>query len=74
MLAVGDLPPDGIQRLTRGERFTCVSGSEEEHEQLHAFCESLTLWLGDLGMDIQQLTPEELRDLLTAHHPGAAPE
>ena len=72
ILAVGGPSGDGIRRLTRGDRFTCVSGSEEEHEQLTRFCLELSEWLERLGLDLDQLTEEELRRLLEEHAEGRA--
>jgi hypothetical protein len=67
ILAVGDPAADGIQRLTRGNTFTCVSGSEEEHRRLSGFCQELTAWLARLGLDLDQISAEELEALLREH-------
>jgi len=72
ILAVGDPSSDGIKRITRGERFTCVSGSEQEHDLLSRFCLELSNWLEGLGLDLDQLSEDELRELLEAHAEGSA--
>lgn len=66
MLAVGLQPDDRINRLTRGDSFTCCYGSEEEHGQLSAFCLALQDLLSSMGLKLSDFTPEELECLLRA--------
>lgn len=70
ILAVGSPPADRVRRLSRGESFTCVAGTEEEHEALRAFCLEVTEWLDRMGMPLDQLSPSELWELLARHRTG----
>jgi|GEM_PF-1194877 len=60
ILAVGAPPADRVRRLTRGDHFTCVAGSEEEHEVLRTFCRRLEALLEETGLEPGDLSPEEL--------------
>ncbi|WFB34725.1 hypothetical protein P3T73_11195 [Kiritimatiellota bacterium B12222] len=65
MLAIGSHSNDQIQRITRGEEYTCYEGSEQEHAQLTAFCEWIQDLLKSTGQSLSDYSPEELQDLLT---------
>lgn len=67
ILAVGNPPGDQVKRLTRGENFTCVNGSEVEHERLRDFCLWLETCVGEMGIDLSDLSREELALLLSTH-------
>jgi hypothetical protein len=74
MLAVGNLAPDQVNRLTRGKLFTCVAGSEEEHQQLHKFCSELTAWLDEVGLELDALSPEEVTQFVVSTFPDGVCE
>lgn len=74
ILAVGGVPPDRVRRLTRGESFTCVAGSEKEHADLRAFCLEVTEGLAQVDLILEQLSPEELKEFLFRHGTGATRE
>lgn len=59
LMGVG-LDSDGHARLTRGEDYVLVGGSEETHgrmqEEVERFCENLR----EMGADLQTATGEEM--------------
>jgi len=70
ILALGHQAPDNIKRISRGDHYTCLDGSDEEHEALRTFCAELTEWLSGLGLSLDDLSPEELRQFLEQHPEG----
>lgn len=67
ILALGHEAPDQIKRISRGEHYTCLDGSEEEHEHLRSFCHELMTWLESMNLSLDDLSPEELREFLLHH-------
>jgi hypothetical protein len=59
-----------MHRITTGKDYTCVAGSQEEHEVLHLFCEEIMQWLSQLGLDLHHLSPEELQQILIHFQAG----
>ena len=67
ILALGHEAPDHIKRISQGEHYTCLDGSDEEHEHLRAFCAELTTLLESMNLSLDDLSPDELRAFLLHH-------
>jgi hypothetical protein len=61
---------DEHKRITRGEGFNLVGGSEETHERMTETVIKATEDLGRKGRTIGDARPEELADLLRKHDRG----
>ncbi|MDX1963310.1 MAG: hypothetical protein SFX18_09165 [Pirellulales bacterium] len=55
---------DGHKRLTRGESFTLVGGSEETHATMQEATIKLTEKLSDRGKRLADASPAEICDIL----------
>ncbi|GAB4281881.1 MAG: hypothetical protein Tsb0018_10450 [Opitutales bacterium] len=67
LLGLGLDNQDGHKRLTQGEKFSVVGGSQETHEKM---TETLVKTMEDLkkrGKVLEQAEPRELSDLLHKH-------
>jgi hypothetical protein len=67
MLGVG-LDSDGHKRLTRGENFALVGGSEETHEQMTEKAIKINEKLKSRGKQLEEVSHEEFDDI--AHEVG----
>ena len=67
MLGIG-LDSDGHKRLTRGENFALVGGSEETHEQMTEKAMKINEKLKSRGKQLETVTHEEFDDI--AHEVG----
>ena len=67
MLGVG-LDSDGHKRLTRGENFALVGGSEETHEQMTEKAIKINEKLKSRGKQLEEVSREEFDDI--AHEVG----
>ena len=67
MLGVG-LDSDGHKRLTRGENFALVGGSEETHEQMTEKAVKINEKLKERGKHLEEVSHEEFDDI--AHEVG----
>jgi hypothetical protein len=62
---------DQHKRITRGEGFSLVGGSEETHERMTETVIKTTEDLSRKGRTIADAHPEELAELLRKHDRGA---
>jgi hypothetical protein len=62
---------DQHKRITRGEGFSLVGGSEETHERMTEMVIKTTEDLSRKGRTIADARPEELAELLRKHDRGA---
>jgi hypothetical protein len=62
---------DQHKRITRGEGFSLVGGSEETHERMTETVIKTTEDLSRKGRTIADARPEELAELLRKHDRGA---
>jgi hypothetical protein len=62
---------DQHKRITRGEGFSLVGGSEETHERMTETVIKTTEDLQRKGRTIADARPEELAELLRKHDRGA---
>lgn len=69
LLGVGLDHQDGHKRITKGEQFTLVGGSQETHERM---TETVVKTFEDLkhrGKNLREVEPKELSDLIKKHTP-----
>ena len=64
LVGVGFDAEDGHIRLTRGERFDVLMGSEESHDYLCALIGRIEEYLREKGISLEDLSPEEFSLLL----------
>ncbi len=64
ILGLGGLPEDGVLRKSIGEAFSVYLGDENDHEGLREFCTQLQTRLDVLGLELSDLSPDQLVDLL----------
>jgi hypothetical protein len=64
LLGVGLDNEDGHKRITRGDEFLLVGGSEETHEQMQDVAIRVTESLQTRGKRLQDASPEEVADLI----------
>ena len=71
LLGLGLDATDRHKRITRGEGFSLVGGSEETHERMTETVIKTTEDLSRKGRTIADARPEELAELLRKHDRGA---
>ncbi|WP_176013242.1 hypothetical protein [Victivallis sp. Marseille-Q1083] len=64
IMGVGLDNRDGHKRITKGENFYLVGGSEETHERMTETAIKVNEQLAARGKKLSQVSPEEFRDLL----------
>ena len=64
ILGVGLDNADGHKRITTGEKFAIVGGSEETHERMTETVVKTFEELKQRGKQIEQVEPKELVDIL----------
>ena len=63
MLGVGLDSRDEHKRLTKGDNFVLMGGSEETHERMTETAIKVNEKLAKRGKKLQDASPEELRDI-----------
>ncbi|PHX79825.1 MAG: hypothetical protein CK541_03085 [Opitutia bacterium] len=71
LLGLGLDAQDRHKRITRGEGFDLVGGSEETHERMTEMAIKTSEDLSRKGRTIAEAHPAELTDLLRKHNRGA---
>ena len=64
LLGLGLDNQDGHERLTKGDNFVMVGGSEETHERMTETAIKFNEKLAKRGKTLQDLSPEEFRDMM----------
>ena len=64
MLGIGLDGKDGHQRVTKGENFCLVGGSEETHERMTETAIRFNEKLAKRGKSLEELSQEEFRDMM----------
>ena len=64
LLGLGLDNKDGHKRLTKGDNFVMVGGSEETHERMTETAIKFNEKLAKRGKTLQDLSPEEFRDMM----------
>ena len=62
LLGVGFDADDGHKRLTRGDNFLLLGGSEETHAQMQETAIKVNEKLAQRGKRLEDASPQELRD------------
>lgn len=60
---------DGHKRITRGQNFFLAGGSEETHGLMRETILRVNEQLDERGLDLADVTADELRDLLNDSQP-----
>lgn len=63
MLGLGLDNEDGHARVTRGENFHLLGGSQETHEQMQETCIKINEKLADRGKRLEDVSRNEFRDI-----------
>jgi hypothetical protein len=64
ILGIGNLPEDGILRKTAGDNFDLFLGDGPAHASMQGFCLQLNQVLDQLGLELSDLSAEQLTTLL----------
>lgn len=64
MLGIGLDADDGHVRITQGENFSVLMGSETTHERLSETCIKINERLKKKGKALEEVSPKEFRDLV----------
>ncbi len=64
LLGLGLDNKDGHKRLTQGDNFVMVGGSEETHERMTETAIKFNEKLAKKGKELRDLSPEEFRDMM----------
>ena len=64
LLGVGFDNNDGHKRVTKGDNFYLVGGSEETHERMTETAVKFNERLSRKGTRMDELSPEEFRDMI----------
>ena len=64
LLGLGLDNEDGHRRLTKGDNFCLVGGSEETHERMTETAIKFNERLARKGKNLGELAPEEFRDMM----------
>jgi hypothetical protein len=64
LFGVGNDTDDGHLRITRSEQFDVLMGSEKTHEYISELCVQIDDQLRNEGKKIQDLTVQELRQVI----------
>ncbi len=64
LLGLGLDNKDGHKRLTKGDNFVMVGGSEETHERMTETAIKFNEKLAKKGKELRDLSPEEFRDMM----------
>ena len=59
LLGVGFDAEDGHVRITKGENYDVLMGSNESHEYIQQFIQKIEDGLKSKGLNLDDLTPEE---------------
>lgn len=64
LLGIGFDAEDGHIRITRGEHFDVILGSDESHAYMHQLIRSIEEQLSDRGLSLDDIDPEEFADFI----------
>jgi hypothetical protein len=64
LLGVGFDAEDGHLRLTKGENYDVLMGSDESHEYLQRLIQNIEAELLEQHLGLDDLTPEQFSDLV----------
>ena len=64
LLGMGLDNEDGHKRMTKGDNFCLVGGSEETHDRMTETAIKFNEKLARKGKNLSELSPEEFRDMM----------
>lgn len=64
LLGVGFDAADGHVRITTGEKYDVLMGSEQSHEYIQKLIHKIETQLENRGLSLDDLTPEEFGELV----------
>jgi phosphopantothenate synthetase len=64
LLGVGFDAEDGHVRISRGEKYDVLMGSEESHEYIRKLIQDIEKAIEERGLSLDDLTPEEFTELV----------
>jgi phosphopantothenate synthetase len=64
LLGVGFDSEDGHIRITKGENYDVLMGSDESHEYIQQLIQKIESELKNRGVSLDNLTPEELAQIV----------
>ena len=64
LLGVGFDTEDGHVRITRGEKYDVLMGSDESHEFMAGLIDRIETEIRSRGLKLDDLTPEELNAIV----------
>lgn len=67
LIGVGLDANDGHKRITKGDDFSILGGSEETHDRITETVIKTSEELSTKGRSIRNADPEEIRDLVMKH-------
>lgn len=70
LLGLGLDAKDGHKRITQGERFAIVGGSEETHERMTETVVKTFETLDRRGKRLETVEKTELKEIIQSHTPG----
>ncbi|NNJ71026.1 MAG: hypothetical protein HKP10_07035 [Kiritimatiellales bacterium] len=66
LLGVGFDAEDGHVRITKGENYDVLMGSDESHEYIQTLIHKIEDELSSRGVTLDNLTPEEFAELVAS--------
>lgn len=64
LLGVGFDADDGHVRITKGQQFDVLMGSDESHEYITKLIRKIEAELERRGLNLDEISPEELSDIV----------
>ncbi|HMP90199.1 MAG TPA: hypothetical protein PJ991_08350 [Kiritimatiellia bacterium] len=71
IIGIGGASNDGHVRITRGDRYHLVQGSEQSHDAMIIWCEEINRRLSSMNKSIDDLSVEEFMTLAKDAAPPA---
>ena len=66
LLGVGFDAEDGHVRITQGENYDVLMGSDQSHEYIQQLLQKIEAQLENRGLSLDDLTPEQLGEFVQA--------
>ena len=64
LLGIGFDAEDGHVRITQGEKYDILMGSEQSHEYIQQLIQKIETQLENRGLSLDDLTPDEFAELV----------
>ena len=66
LLGVGFDAEDGHVRITKGEKFDVLMGSDESHEYITGLIRKIEAELDAQGLNLDELSPEQFSEIVSS--------